>query len=315
MKKIVTIGGGTGHYTLLRGLKNYDIELTSVVGVFDNSGSSGKIREELVDFGILPPGDIRNCLLALTEESKLKHTVNLFNYRFPSKGNLANHNLGNLILTAAQNLYGAGEGIKIISEMLEIKGNVLPISLDSTNIYAKTEEGKLLKGQIEVSYPEKNEKIKEIWLNPPAFIYKETANILRNADLIVISPGDLYGSIIPNFLVKGVIDLIKDKKIIYVCNLVTKQGTYGFRARDFVQEIEKYIKRKIDYVICNIKKPEKRIVDKYKEEDSYFVEPDTTGINGEVIKDNLLVEQKLGDKTIARHHEQKTARLIMNLLE
>jgi len=229
MKKIVTIGGGTGHYTILRGLKNYDVNLVAIVSVVDNGGSSGKLRME---FGILPPGDIRNCLLALAEDIRLGDLKDLFNYRFQGEGSLANHNLGNLILTALTHKYGdVGQAIKAASNILGIGGEVLPVSVDNTNIHAETFSGKKLKGQLEVSYPDKNEKIKSVWLEPQANIYRESANAIRQADLIVICPGDLYGSIIPNFLVKGFKEVIQrsNAKIIYVCNLVTKQGTYGLR--------------------------------------------------------------------------------------
>lgn len=314
-KKIVTIGGGTGHYTLLRGLKNYDVSLSAIVSVFDNGGSSGKIREELVDFGALAPGDIRNCLLALTDESSLSHMVKLLDFRFPqSGGTLSNHNLGNFIITASQQLYGKADGIKIVSKMLGIKSHqVFPVSIDSSMIYAKTLSGNSLQGQLDVSYPNKDEKIELLWLEPPAYVHIETALALKNADVIVICPGDLYGSILPNFLVKGLKESIsKDARIVYVCNLVTKQGTHNFKASDFVREIEKYMERKIDYVICNTKKPTELIVDKYMKEDSYFVEPDFDGPN--ILKSDLLIECKSDSRVIARHDAEKVARLIMNLL-
>lgn len=319
MKKIVTIGGGTGHYTLLRGLKNYDADLSAIVSVVDNGGSTGKLR---VDFGILPPGDLRNCLLALADEIKLKDLMDLFEYRFPktdgnnSDSGLSNHNLGNLILTALIKIHqnDVGKAIKSVSNILNTSGKILPVSIDNINLIAETTAGKILNGQAEVSYPEKETKIKKIWLKPEAHIYKDSAEAIRQADLIVISPGDLYGSILPNFLVKGVKESIQDSKakIVYVCNLVTKQGTHEFKASNFVKEIESYLGKKVDYIICNTKKPTQKIVDKYKEEDSYFVEPDLEGEN--IIKDDLLEELEINDLITARHNPDKTARLIMNLL-
>ncbi len=312
MKKIVTIGGGTGHYTLLRGLKNYDVDLTAIVSIVDNGGSSGNLR---VEFGILPPGDLRNCLLALADDVKLKDLMDLFEYRFPGNGNLANHNLGNLILTAlTQKHKDIGKAIKSASNILNISGKVLPVSLDNTDIYAETDTGGKLEGQVQVSYPPKETKINKIWLNSEAFVYKESAEAIRNADLIIITPGDLYGSIIPNLLVKGVKESIKESKarIVYVCNLVTKQGTHSFKASDFKNEIEKYLARKIDFVICNTKKPTQNIQDKYKKEDSYFVEPDLSGEN--IIKDDLLEELEINNLITARHNPEKIARLIMGLI-
>lgn len=312
MKKIVTIGGGTGHYTLLRGLKNYDVDLTAIVSIVDNGGSSGELR---VEFGILPPGDLRNCLLALADDIKLRDLMDLFDYRFTGNGNLANHNLGNLILTAlTQKHKDIGKAIKSASNILNISGKVLPVSLDNTNICAETNSGNKLEGQVQVSYPDKEEKIEKIWLNPEAFVYKEAAEAIRNSDLIIITPGDLYGSIIPNLLVKGVKESIKESKarIVYVCNLVTKQGTHNFKASDFKKEIENYLEREIDFIICNTKKPTQNIQDKYKKEDSYFVEPDLSGEN--IIKDDLLEELEINNLITARHNSEKLSRLIMSLV-
>jgi len=312
MKKVVTIGGGTGHYTLLRGLKNYDVDLTAIVSIVDNGGSSGELR---VEFGILPPGDIRNCLLALADDIKLKDLMDLFEYRFNSDGNLANHNLGNLILTALMQKHkDIGKAIKSASNILNISGKVIPVSLDNTDVYAETLSGKKLEGQVQVSYPEKEEKITKIWLNPQAYIYKEAAEAIRNADLIVISPGDLYGSILPNLIVRGVKEALQDSKakIVYVCNLVTKQGTQNFKASDFKEEIEKHLNKKIDFVICNTKMPTQQIVDKYREQESSFVEPDLSGEN--IIKEDLLEELEINNLITARHNPEKTAKLIMGLI-
>jgi uncharacterized cofD-like protein len=309
MKKIITIGGGTGHYTLLRGLKNYDVTLTSVVSVVDNGGSSGKLRTE---FGILPPGDLRNCLLALTDEVKLKDLKELFDYRFEEGKELKGHSMGNLILTALTKQHGdIAKAVKVAGEILNIKNKILPVSINKTHLYGETKSGKKLSGQLEVSYPNGESKIKKIWLEPPAFIYKEAAEEIRNADLIIICPGDLYGSILPNFLVEGVKEAINESKakVVYICNLVTKQGTKNFRASDFKKEIEKY-GIKIDFIICNTKKPEEKVVDKYREENSYFVEPDLDN----AIKQELLETYQSGGKTIARHNPEKTTKIIMEII-
>lgn len=313
MKKIVTMGGGTGQYTLLRGLKKYDVDLTAIVSVVDDGGSSGELR---VEFGLLPPGDIRNCLLALADEIKLKDLMDLFDYRFPkSNSKLSNHSLGNLILTALAHKHGdIVKATKSASNILNTSGTILPVSIDKSDVYAETSEGEILEGQVKVSYPEKTTKIKKIWLKPEANIYRESAEAIREADLIIISPGDLYGSILPNFLVSGIKEAIKESKakIVYICNLVTKQGTHNFKASNFVREIEMYIGKKIDCIILNTKKPTQQVVDKYKSENSYFVEPDLEGEH--IKKADLLVEYESGGKLVARHDEEKTARLIMELV-
>ncbi len=318
MKKITTVGGGTGHYSLLRGLKNYDLDLTAIVSVVDNGGSTGILRTE---FGILAPGDIRNCLVALSDESEIKDLARLFEYRFPESKSLGSHNMGNLILTALTKIYGnMADAIKVASKILNIKGKVLPISLDVSDIYARTDTGRILKGEVEVSYPDhpnKKERILDVWLDPKSFIYGESADAIRNSDLIVICPGDLYGSIIPNFITEGMNETLKEAnaKIAYVCNLVTKQGTYGFSVRDFVAEIEKYSGKQPDIVIYNTKKPSKEVVDKYRNESSSFVEQDIAGLEGiATIGADYLKEQEIGGKRVVRHDSEKIARTIMGLL-
>jgi uncharacterized cofD-like protein len=314
MKKVVTIGGGTGQYALLRGLKNYDIDLSAIVSTLDNGGNTGQLR---VEFGTLPPGDLRNCLLALCDEAELKDVMKLFEYRFPKKDNgmLSDFSLGNMILTALSDIEGnIAKGVKVCSKILNLKGNIYPISLDDAHLHGETTNGTRLYGQNHVSYPSTHEKLGQLWLEPESFIYSEAANAIRGADLIVLCPGDLYGSLVCNFLFKGFQDALKDSKakIVYVCNLVTKQGTYGFKVSDFVSEVEKYLGKKIDSVICNTKKPTQNIVDKYLEEDSYFIEPDLEGDN--IIKRDLLLELEINNKITARHDIDQTARLIMGLI-
>jgi uncharacterized cofD-like protein len=309
MKKVVTIGGGTGQYTLLRGLKNYDIKLSAIVSMVDNGGNTGQLR---VEFGILPPGDLRNCLLALTDEAELKDVMKLFEYRFPkTNGVLSEYSLGNMILTALTDIEGnIAKAVKTCSNILNLKGDIFPISLNNSHLYGESDKGRELYGQINVSYPKQDERIKKAWLKPEAYIYSEAARAIREADLIVLCPGDLYGSLISNFLVEGFREALMDSKakIVYVCNLVTKQGSYGFSSSDFVNEIEKYLGRKIDYIVCNTKMSIQNIVDKYKEENSFFVEPDIFGSN--VIKEDLLLELQIG-KVIVRHDSEKIAKIIM----
>jgi len=305
-KKITTIGGGTGQYTLLRGLKNYDTDLTSIVSMMDDGGSSGKLRDE---FGVLPPGDLRRCLVALSREFGVLRE--LFEYRFGKDC------VGNMIIAALQDIVGKENYVKETSKILDTAGLVLPITVNETNIYAETNKGNKLKGQLEVSYKlDKDEKIKEMWLDPNAYVYKEAAGNIRNSDMIVICPGDLYGSILPNFLVEGVKQAIKksEAKLVYVCNLVTKQGTYGFSADDFIKEIEKYIEKEIGYIVVNKKRPTERIVDKYKGEGSYFVEPSTKKTGKEIIEADLLSEHKINGRIIARHNPTETAKIIMKLI-
>ena len=315
MKKVVTIGGGTGHYSLLRGLKNYDVDLTAIVSVYDNGGSTGELRTE---FGMLAPGDIRNCLVALSDESEIVELARLFEYRYD--GSLNKHNLGNLILKALGDIKGnMADAIKAASKILRVKGKVLPVSLDISDLYAKTDTDRLLKGEVEVSYPDKpdeKERIVQAWLEPKAHIYGEAAEEVRKSDLIVICPGDLYGSIIPNFLTKGMNEALQESKAekLYVCNLVTKQGSYGFSVKDFVNEIHKYSGIMPDHVLYNTKRPSEEVVDKYKKEASSFVNPDISGLEGIAQGAELLKEQELAGKRVVRHDSDKIARMIVGIL-
>jgi len=318
VKKVVTIGGGTGHYSLLRGLKHYDLDLTAIVSVVDDGGSTGELR---TDFGILAPGDLRNCLIALSDETEIEDIARLFEYRFPMKSKrLGNHNVGNIILAALADLCGdMAEAVKAASKILRTEGNVLPVSLDPSTLYARTEAGTLLKGQIQVSYPSRRERIAEVWLKPRANVYRDSANAIRDADLVVVCPGDLYGSVIPNFLTQGVREALGGSRgmLAYVCNLVTKQGTYGFKAGDFVREIARYCGRRPDFVIYNTRRPTRTVVDKYRKEASFFVEPDAARLRtltGKAVAGALLVEHDSGDKRIVRHDSEKTARIIVDLL-
>ncbi|MBI5208777.1 MAG: YvcK family protein [Elusimicrobia bacterium] len=316
MKKIVTIGGGTGHYALLRGLKNYDVDLTAIVSVFDDGGSTGKLRTE---FGMLAPGDIRNCLVALSHEADIMELAALFEYRYDES--LESHNLGNLILKALQDIKGDMAGaIKAAAKILRIKGRVLPVSVDPSHLRARTDSGRLLRSQVEVSYPDHpdgKERITEVWLEPKAHIHGASAMAVREADLIVICPGCLYGSVVPNFLVAGMAEALKKSaaRKAYVCNLVTKQGTYGFAVKDFVREIARFSGVQPDAVIFNTLRPSQDVVDKYNSEVSGFVEPDISGLEDGVARGaELLKEHDLGGKRVVRHDPERLARMVMDLL-
>ncbi len=306
-KRITTVGGGTGQFTLLRGLRDSELFLTSIVSMVDNGGSTGKLRDE---FGVLPPGDLRRCLVALSKDSKVLRE--LFEHRFKEDC------VGNIIIAALQEIVGKENYIQETSKLLSTVGDVLPITIKDTNVFGKTNKGRLLKGQVDVSYDIRGkERMKDLWLDPPSSVFKKAKEAIGRSDAVVICPGDLYGSIIPNFLVRGVNQAIKksNAKLIYVCNLVTKQGTYGFKAQDFIDEIEKYLGgNKIDIVIMNKKKPSKNVVDKYKGENSSFVEPVVLDSKKIVIKENLLLEHKINGRTIARHNPRKIAQIIKEVI-
>ncbi|MBU0957274.1 MAG: YvcK family protein [Nanoarchaeota archaeon] len=308
-KKVVTIGGGTGTFQLLKGLKNYNIDLTAVVNMADDGGSSGKLRDEM---GVLPPGDIRRALVALSDDAKMLRE--LFEYRF--ENNNGDHSLGNLILAALEKITGDhGKAIKQASEILNLKGKVLPVTIQETNIFAELENGRVLQGQTEVSYSKTDAKIKRVFLDPLVNIYEETEKAILDADVIVICPGDLYGSLIPNLLVNGMKEAIQNSnaKIVYVCNIVGKNKTENFKASDFVREIERYLDKKIDSVVLNTKKPTEKLLNDYRMENSSFVEADLDD-SYEIVKGEFSNEVWSEIKTILRHDSEEISRVLMGMI-
>lgn len=248
--KIVAIGGGTGLYTMLRGLKEYDLDLTAIVNMTDDGGSTGELRDE---FGVLPPGDVRRCIVALSEspESMKK----LFQYRF-RKGAVRGHSFGNLFITALREITGSDEeAINTAAKMLKVSGRVIPVTLEDRRLVAELEDGTIVKGESNIDIPRHNGhlRIKRLRLNKPAVANPKALNALKRADLIILGPGDLYGSVISNLIVEGIVPAIRQSraKVVYVCNLMTKYGeTNGFGVHDFVDAIEQYLgQRVLHYVI------------------------------------------------------------------
>lgn len=314
IKKVVTIGGGTGSYVVLRGLKEFPLDITAVVSMFDSGGSSGVLRDE---FGVLPPGDVRRCLLALSDGKRAEILRDLFNYRFNGGTGLSGHSFGNLFLVALSSIYGGEiEGIRKASELLDIKGKVLPVSLDKAELQALLWNGEKIKGETNIDVPKHDGKtrIREVSLEPDANIYSETEDAIRSADIVVIGPGDLYTSIIPNLLVKGVPEALaanKGKKV-FVSNLMTKWGeTNNLLASDTAKEVLKYSGlTKFDYVICNDGHIEQSLLMAYQKEKKFPIKYDTE-------LEKYAQEVKRGDffseADIARHDSEKIARVISEL--
>jgi uncharacterized cofD-like protein len=312
MQKIVTIGGGTGHYQILRGLKNRDCYLTAIVNVCDNGGHSGELRDE---FGVLPPGDSRQCLVALANEESSNILRRLFEHRIEGENGKRILSIGNIFIAGLEDLTRSpSTALKEAGKILGIRGRVIPVTEDRFNINARLENGQELRGQKEVSYTDSASKIVEVYAAPIPHVHIEAAEALREADKIIICPGDLYGSIIPNFLVEGVTDAIKvsGAKVVYVCNIVTKQGNYGFKASDFLREIERYLKRSLDKIIVNTKIPSQETQKKYLGEKSGIVENDLQQ-DARVVRAELVEEYPSERKTLLRHDPIRTAREIMDV--
>jgi uncharacterized cofD-like protein len=259
-KKIVVVGGGTGTYQVLTGLKNFDVELSAVISMCDSGGSTGRLRKEL---GILPPGDVRRAILALSDLPFAHRTLEeVFDFRFEDGKSLAGHSLGNILLAALVQITGSMDrAINEAARILNASGKVLPVTLAKTHLVAVLTDGTRVFGEAKIDRrtikPEL--PIKGVYLNPAAKVFSGAADVIKKADLIVLGPGDLYTSLIPTLLVEGVNTAIAKSKadLVYVVNLMTKKGeTDDFLASDFVKVVQKYLGRfdaKLKHVIVNKK--------------------------------------------------------------
>lgn len=315
MKNVVVIGGGTGVFSVLTGFKNYPYHLSAIVTTADDGGSSGVLREE---FGILPPGDIRRALVALSSESSI--LASLFNYRFENGKGLKGHSFGNLFLTALERITGNfSQAIKEAGKILGIKGDVIPVTLDYTRLFARLENGFLVVGESNIDVPKHDGSlfIDEVFLNPLPKANKDAIKAIKKADIIIFGPGDLYTSIIPNILVKGIKEAIKNSKAkkFYICNIMTKYGeTNGFTAGDFFATLEKYLgKGIIDYFIVNIEKPKSSYLRKYKREKAELVRYNRQILNSWK-KPKVIFAHLLRKGPLLRHDPKKLAKVIVKLL-
>ena len=323
--KVVAIGGGTGLPTLLEGLKKYTKDLTAIVAVTDAGRSSGMLRN---DFDIAPPGDIRNCLVALSDSEKL--FADLLQYRFMN-GKLEGHTLGNLFITALTQVTGSfDEAIEKASKILNIKGNVFPSSSENIHINAELENGDILERESGIvnnvdKKIHKRSKIKRVFLDKENAKASEGAiKAIKEADIVIIGPGSLYTSVVTNLLVKDISKAIKNSSAIkvYVCNIMTQPTqTYGFNASDHVKVIENYLgKNVLDYIIFNNKKPKKKLLEIYKKEHSEFIDVDVSlkkikakQIKADLIEDIDKIEVLWSKKNLLRHDSSKIAEIIFNL--
>lgn len=271
-KDIVVIGGGTGTFTVLSGLKKYrNVKLSAIVSMADDGGSTGVLREE---FGILPPGSVRPALVALAHSEKA--VADLFNFRF-EEGTLKGHNVGNLLIAAFADMYGNFEkAIDEAGKILHVQGSVIPSTLDNARLCAELENGTIIRGETNIDIPKHdgNLKIRRVWLDPLCRANPRALAAIAKADLIVIGPGDLFSSIIPNFLAQGIPEAIKKSKAkkVYVCNVMTKFGeTNNFSAKTFVDTIGQYLGFLPDVAIFNTEKPSQERIKKYEKEGAQFV--------------------------------------------
>jgi len=308
--KIVVIGGGTGLSTLLRGIKTYSANITAIVTVADDGGSSGRLRREI---GVLPPGDIRNCLAALADEEKLM--TELFQYRFRAGDGLNGHSFGNLFLTAMSEITGDLErAIAASSQVLAVRGQVLPATLSDVRLWAELNDGRRIEGESNIS--KAGGTIVNIGCTPaqpPAL--PAAVKAIEEADYIVIGPGSLYTSVIANLLVPGIANAIAASvaPCIYVCNIMTQPGeTQGYSVSDHIRAIDDACGRQLfDAVLVHKKAPSARTLIRYAQENSHpvYLDRESVCLSGRrIVLANVMDED---ETNCVRHNPQKLARVLL----
>lgn len=329
MRNIVVIGGGTGTFTVLSGLREYPFDLSAIVSTADDGGSTGLLRDEL---GVLPPGDIRQALVALSPEASVLRE--LFSYRF-ADGGLKGHNFGNLFLSALEKVTGSFDrAVLEAGRVLKVDGQVIPVTRESVRLHAEMANGTNIHGEhaIEEYIWSDCSPIQKVWLEPSCTIHPLAKQAIKQADLIVIAPGSIFTSLIPNLLVEGMPQALQEARapIVYVANLMTEKGHTGaFFVQDFVNLIEEYVgKEVIDFVVYNTKVPDQDLLDRYKKEmERIPVRLDRKRrqcLSYKLIGTNLLGRRSLPTKasgadalastrTLIRHDPRKLADVIYSL--
>lgn len=325
MKNIVIIGGGTGTFTLLSGLRQFPVNNSVIVSTADDGGSTGRLRDEL---GVVPPGDIRQCLVGLSyTEQSLK---DLFSYRF-AQGSLSGHTVGNIIIVALEKILGNTESaIKITAKLLNVRGQVVPVTTYPTILSAVLQNGRIITGEHNIDEPAGNVSlhIKSLHLSPQKPPNPRALDLIRRADAIIFGPGDLYTSTIPNLLVKGVKETIQKSKStkILVTNIMTKFGqTNNFQASDFVRVLEEYLDHKLDVVVANNQSIDSQVLKQYHRVKAKPVKVDIKALQQQGIKViarplvSKIKQAKIkGDvikRSLLRHDSAKLAKIIWKLVQ
>lgn len=324
--KIAVIGGGTGSFTLLTALKNHTSQLAALVNMADDGGSTGVLRDEL---GALPPGDIRQCLVALSDSPRVR---DLFNYRF-EEGSLKGHAFGNLFLTALEKMTGDfGSGVELASEVLNVSGIVEPITLSNVKLVMRGADGTETRGEFEITEKDFEGHRPDMWLEPAAAPNPRAIRAIETADIVVIAPGNLYGSLAPALIVPGVGEALARTRAfcVYVCNLVTKPGqTDNYQVDDFADEIERFAGQPfLDAVLFNTERPSDDLLEKYARQDEKSVGYDETALHdkpyiaagakllsGSIWKNTNTSDPIATARTLIRHDADAAATAILKLYE
>lgn len=306
--RVTVIGGGTGLSTLLRGLKQYSSNLAAIVNVTDDGGSSGRLRANL---DMLPPGDIRNCLLALANTEPLLEKV--FQYRFTSGDGLEGHNLGNLFLAALTEEFGFEEAVVAASRVLAVKGEVLPVTLAKLDLVAHFTDGRVVRGESRI--PTEGGQIQRLFLDPEnSVVYPAAAKAIGEAEVVLVGPGSLYTSILANLLVPGVVSAILQSQArkVFICNVMTQPGeTDGYTAADHLQAIYDHVGANLfDVVIINSNLNIPRcVLEKYALEGAVPVAPDIERLKKMGVE--VLSADLISLYEVVRHDQDKLARIIL----
>lgn len=325
--KIAVLGGGTGSFVILSALKKHTKQLAAIVNMVDDGGSTGVLRDEL---GTLPPGDVRKCLVALSDSPKIR---DLFDYRF-EEGTFGGHSFGNILITALEKTTGNfNEAIKTASEILRVNGTVIPATLDDIRLKMEWPEASIiLHGErvIDADYFKHDPRRAMLSLVPSATANPVAIAAIKQADIVVISPGDLYTSLGPLLIIDGIADALKNTKAtcVYVSNLVTKHGqTEGFTVSDHAREIERFVGAPfLNYVLYNRQMPDEKIAKKYQEENAYLLEIDEDKLNQAsymAISGNFLGEMAMTNKfdtlpvtrQLIRHDAEAVANALIELFD
>jgi uncharacterized cofD-like protein len=317
MKKIVTVGGGTGNFAVLRGLRNNDVDISAIVSMADDGGSTGILRDEL---GVLPPGDVRQCLVALSDSSRLMRS--LMNYRFEN-GGLGGHSFGNLLLSALEKVTGSFEkAVEEAGKILFIKGKVIPVTTHQVRLKMILDDRKVLEGEKEVYLSQEIDRgYKSIYLEPYPKANPHAINEIMNADMIVVGPGGLHTSLIPNLLVEGICEALShtQAKKTFVVNLMNRKGqTTGYKVSDYLKELERFIGKDVfDYILVNNESPPPALIEAYAQEGDLVV--------NDLDEDRVLSAHLLGEveraakgdilkRNLIRHDPKKLAQELMKIV-
>jgi uncharacterized cofD-like protein len=325
---IVVVGGGTGSFTLLSALKNHTEQITAIVNMTDDGGSTGVLRDEL---GVLPPGDIRQCLVALSDSPKIR---DLFNYRF-EEGTLKGHPFGNIFLTALEKMTGSfSEAIKTSSEILRVNGMVIPATLDDVRLKMEWPKASvILNGErmIGANYFKQDPRKAVLSLVPSATANPIALSAIKQADMVIIAPGDLYSSLGPLLIIDGIAQALKNTNAIcvYVSNLVTKYGqTEDFTVSDHAGEIERFVGAHfLDFVLFNQQSPTDKLAKRYKEENAFLVKVDKSTLHkasykaiagnflGEIAHANKVDVLPVVKRSLIRHDARAVSMALLNLFD